>query len=89
MEGLQIVNVHKGLIRCNFIVTRLASDSGGNWHVGAMTNLIDCVGNAAIHTTTVGHINVTLDCTISTAKIQVGIVFFKLVNIFLDTHTVW
>ncbi|GLU22235.1 hypothetical protein SLE2022_383250 [Rubroshorea leprosula] len=65
MEGLQIVNVQKGLIRCNFTVPSIVSDSDGNWQIGAMAALIDCVAGAAIHTTTVGHINVTLDFTIS------------------------
>ncbi|GLT45169.1 hypothetical protein SLA2020_190210 [Shorea laevis] len=84
MEGLQIVNVQKGLIRCNFTVPSIVPDSDGNWQVGAMATLIDRVAGAAVHTTTVGHIYVTLDFTISyhsTDKIQVSTVLSQFVDI--------
>lgn len=62
----------KGFFRCNFTVPNLVSDSDGNWHVGAIATLIDCIGGAAI-ISTVENMCVSLDFTVSyfaTAKIE-------------------
>ncbi|GMI93790.1 hypothetical protein like AT3G16175 [Hibiscus trionum] len=72
LEGLQIVDAQTGSILCNFIVPTRASDSDGNWHVGAMATLIDDVGAAAIYSVA-DHVKASLDFSISfhsTAKIQ-------------------
>ncbi|KAJ4952858.1 hypothetical protein NE237_029690 [Protea cynaroides] len=49
LEGLQILHVQRGSILCNLVVPEHLTDhSSGNWHVGAMTTLIDQVGGLAI-----------------------------------------
>ncbi|KAK8664281.1 hypothetical protein V6N13_084078 [Hibiscus sabdariffa] len=72
LEGLQILHAQTGSILCNFIVPGRASDSDGNWHVGAMATLIDDVGAAAIYSVA-DHVKASLDFNISfhtTAKIH-------------------
>ncbi|XVF24955.1 hypothetical protein REPUB_Repub13aG0172200 [Reevesia pubescens] len=72
LKGLQILHGQKGFIRCNFVVPTRASDTDGNWHVGAMATLIDVVGSAAIYSVA-NHVKASLDFNISfhsTAKIQ-------------------
>ncbi|KAE8680769.1 putative pentatricopeptide repeat-containing protein [Hibiscus syriacus] len=84
LEGLQIIDAHKGSIRCSFVIPSHASvntnlnllsllyDRDGNWHVGAMATLIDDVAAAAIYSI-VDHVKVSLDFSISfhsTARIQ-------------------
>ncbi|KAL4388291.1 hypothetical protein GQ457_09G006590 [Hibiscus cannabinus] len=64
LEGLQILRAQTGSILCNFIVPGRASDSDGNWHVGAMATLIDDVGAAAIYSVA-DHVKASLDFNIS------------------------
>ncbi|XP_010249655.1 PREDICTED: uncharacterized protein LOC104592142 [Nelumbo nucifera] len=63
-QGLEIVLIKKGMIRCNFVLPRHLSDVNGNWHAGAVASLIDIVAAAAI-TSVTGTINVTVDFNIS------------------------
>ena len=63
-------------------------DKDGNWHVGAITTLIDIVGAAAIFSST-GQLKASVDFNISyysTAKIQVNFLIFNSV-IFLSLKT--
>ncbi|RVW25805.1 hypothetical protein CK203_101077 [Vitis vinifera] len=62
LKGMQVVHGQKGLV----------ADKDGNWHVGAITTLIDIVGAAAIFSST-GQLKASVDFNISyysTAKIQ-------------------
>ncbi|KAJ4954210.1 hypothetical protein NE237_031042 [Protea cynaroides] len=53
LEGLQIVRIQRGSILCNLVVPEhLADHSSGNWHVGAMTTLIDLVGGLTLVSST-------------------------------------
>ncbi|OUZ99993.1 hypothetical protein BVC80_9069g116 [Macleaya cordata] len=75
VQNIRSVRVHRGLIRCNFVVPKSLSDRDGNWHVRAIASLIDIVGAAAI-VSSVGSINTSVDFNISyfsTAKIDVRI----------------
>ncbi|KAK2971168.1 hypothetical protein RJ640_008592 [Escallonia rubra] len=72
LDGLQVDLVHKGLIRCRFLIPKHLSDGDGNWHVGAMATLIDVVGAAAV-SSFAGHIKASVDFNLSyfsTAKIH-------------------
>ncbi|XP_043725014.1 uncharacterized protein LOC122671701 [Telopea speciosissima] len=49
LEGLQVVRVQRGTILCNLVIPEhLADHRSGNWHVGAISTLIDNVGATAI-----------------------------------------
>ncbi|KAI3943737.1 hypothetical protein MKW98_004242 [Papaver atlanticum] len=64
IQNIYSIHVQKDLIRCNFIVPQSLSDKDGNWHVGAITTLLDIVGSTAI-VTAVGNINVSVYFNIS------------------------
>lgn len=72
LKGMQVVHGQKGLVCCNLVIPDCVSDKDGNWHVGAITTLIDTVGAAAIFSST-GQLKASVDFNISyysTAKIQ-------------------
>ncbi|XWS20260.1 hypothetical protein CRYUN_Cryun31cG0085400 [Craigia yunnanensis] len=65
-KGLQIVDVRKGFVLCNFIVPARASDADGNWHVGAIATIMDIIGSIAIYSeTATTRAKVTMDYNIS------------------------
>ncbi|XVF24956.1 hypothetical protein REPUB_Repub13aG0172300 [Reevesia pubescens] len=73
-EGLQIVHVGKGFVRCNFIVSARVSDGDGKWHAGAIATIMDIIGSIAMYSATATtRAKVTTDYNISyysSAKIQ-------------------
>ncbi|CAH1419291.1 unnamed protein product [Lactuca virosa] len=48
LQGMRIDRVEIGLIRCDFVIPDHLSDENGNWHVGAMSVLIDDMAAGAV-----------------------------------------
>ncbi|OMO54050.1 Thioesterase superfamily [Corchorus capsularis] len=71
-QGIQILQLQKGFVRCNFIVPATALDANGKWHVGAIATIIDTAGAIAVYSEN-NRSKVVTDYNISyysTAKIQ-------------------
>ncbi|XP_010479722.1 PREDICTED: uncharacterized protein LOC104758535 [Camelina sativa] len=71
LEGLQVIHVGRGIIRCNLTVTHHALNEDGNFHTAAIGVLMELMGAAAVYSVGGSHVSVDLNYSFySTAKIQ-------------------
>ncbi|CAN8269249.1 unnamed protein product [Cochlearia groenlandica] len=72
IQGLELLHVGKGILRCKLLVTDLVSGEDGNWHTGAITTVMDAIGAAAVYSAGDGlHSSVDLNASFySTVKIH-------------------
>ncbi|XP_019091161.1 PREDICTED: uncharacterized protein LOC104744086 [Camelina sativa] len=71
LEGLQVLHVGKGIVRCKLTVTHHALNEDGNFHTAAIGVLIELMGAAAVYSVGGSHASVDLNYSFySTAKIH-------------------
>ncbi|EOA31619.1 hypothetical protein CARUB_v10014816mg [Capsella rubella] len=72
LQGLELIHVGKGVLRCKLLVTDRVAGEDGAWHAGVITAVMDTIGASAVYSTGDGlHSSVDLNCSFySTAKIQ-------------------
>ncbi|XP_020101314.1 acyl-coenzyme A thioesterase 13-like [Ananas comosus] len=72
LRGIRVDHIQPGLLTCSFKVPPRLTDSSGNLSPGAIANLVDEVGSAALHADG-HHMKVSVDMSISymsTAKVE-------------------
>ncbi|CAH2036469.1 unnamed protein product [Thlaspi arvense] len=72
LEGLKIIHIGKGILRCKLRITDRVSGEDGVWQAGAITSVMDMIGAAVVFTAGDGlHVSLDLNTSFySTAKIQ-------------------
>ncbi|XP_048602164.1 uncharacterized protein LOC106376854 isoform X3 [Brassica napus] len=72
LQGLELIHVGKGIIRCKLLVTDRVAGDDGTWHAGAITAVMDAIGAASVYSTGDGlHSSVDLNASFySAAKIH-------------------
>ncbi|XP_010487467.1 PREDICTED: uncharacterized protein LOC104765453 [Camelina sativa] len=82
LQGLELIHVGKGVLRCKLLVTDRVAGEDGAWHAGVMTAVMDSIGAAAVYSTGDG-LNSSLDLNssfYSRAKIQESVEIEARVN---------
>ncbi|VVB00471.1 unnamed protein product [Arabis nemorensis] len=72
LEGLKIIHIEKGILRCKLVITDRVSGEDGVWHAGAIASVIDMIGAAVVYSAGKGlHVSLDINTSFySTAKIQ-------------------
>ncbi|XP_013609740.1 PREDICTED: uncharacterized protein LOC106316380 isoform X5 [Brassica oleracea var. oleracea] len=72
LQGLELIHVGKGIIRCKLLVTDRVAGDDGTWRAGAITAVMDAIGAASVYSTGDGlHSSVDLNASFySAAKIH-------------------
>ncbi|ESQ48320.1 hypothetical protein EUTSA_v10021690mg [Eutrema salsugineum] len=72
LQGLELIHVGKGIIRCKLLVTDRVAGEDGTWHTAAITTVMDAIGASAVYSAGDGlHSSVDLNSSFySTAKIH-------------------
>ncbi|CAH2053565.1 unnamed protein product, partial [Thlaspi arvense] len=51
LQGLELIHVDKGIIRCKLLVTDRVAGEDGTWQAGAIATVMDSIGAAAVYST--------------------------------------
>uniref|UniRef100_A0A1J3GBZ9 Acyl-coenzyme A thioesterase 13 n=1 Tax=Noccaea caerulescens TaxID=107243 RepID=A0A1J3GBZ9_NOCCA len=71
-QGLELIHVGKGILRCKVLVTDRVAGEDGTWQAGAIMAVMDAIGASAVYSAGDGlHSSVDLNSSFySTAKIH-------------------
>ncbi|KAG7600294.1 HotDog domain superfamily [Arabidopsis suecica] len=71
LEGLRVIHVGRGIVRCKMTVTHHVLKEDGTFHTAAIGVLMELMGATAVYSAGGSHVSVDLNYSLySTAKIQ-------------------
>ncbi|ESQ30233.1 hypothetical protein EUTSA_v10012304mg [Eutrema salsugineum] len=69
LQGLQVIYVGKGIVRCKLVVTHRVLTEDRTFHTGAIATLMELMGATAVYSAGGSHVSVDLNYSLySTAK---------------------